>query len=151
MKERNEEKAENEATIQEAEEGKAAVDEAIDVLSKFYKTAAKAELVQVSVKKGVDEDMPDTGFEGSYKASQGAATGIMGMMDVILSDFVRTMETTAKEVKEAAAAFFEFETATKVALGKKKVGFTERETEKEAIFDKALQELLELQPACVDT
>merc|ERR1719399_58908 len=46
-KERADESAENAATISEAEEGAAAVGEALDVLSKFYKTAAKASFVEV--------------------------------------------------------------------------------------------------------
>merc|ERR1719327_1330122 len=57
-KERSDESAENAATISEAEEGKAAIDEAIDVLSKSYKTAAKAELLQQGAHKGIDDDMP---------------------------------------------------------------------------------------------
>merc|ERR1719181_1046579 len=70
-KERNDESAENAATVSEAEEGKAAVEEAIDVLEKFYKTAAKAEdpsLAQVSE----EPDMPDAGFGGAYKGGQSA-------------------------------------------------------------------------------
>ena len=70
-KERNDESAENAATISEAQEGQAAVEQAIGVLEKFYKTAAKAEvLVQVSSKQV--PDMPDAGFEGANKGSQSA-------------------------------------------------------------------------------
>merc|ERR1719214_450153 len=126
-KERNDESAENAATVSEAEEGKAAVDEAIDVLSKFYKTAAKAELLQQGAHKGIDDDMPDSGFSGSYKGSQGASTGIIGMMEVIQSDFVRTIEETEKQEKAAAKEFFEFETSTKSSLGTKKVAKQESE------------------------
>merc|ERR1719388_535837 len=58
---RDEEKTENEETIKEAQEAVDAVAEAIDVLDKFYKTAAKgAALVQSSD----TPDMPDAGFEG---------------------------------------------------------------------------------------
>merc|ERR1719197_2022860 len=59
---RDEEKAENAATVSEAAEGKDAVEMALDILKKFYEKAAKAELIQ----KGVDDDLPDAGFEGSY-------------------------------------------------------------------------------------
>merc|ERR1719160_2498466 len=60
-KERSDEQAENEATIKESEEGKAAVDEALDMLDKFYKTAAKNKvLVQTgSTSKKEDPEMPD--------------------------------------------------------------------------------------------
>merc|ERR1719217_70442 len=166
-KERNDESAENAATVEEAEEGQAAVEEAIGVLEKFYKTAAKAEnpsLLQV----GQVPDMPDAGFGGAYKGGQSASTGILGMLDVIKSDFVRTIKETEKAEKAAAKEFMEFETTTKVSLGTKKVAKSAKEgelteveasidedntslTEEQSLLDKAVQEIIELQPACVDT
>merc|ERR1719174_1712870 len=166
-KERNDESAENAATVSEAQEGQAAVEQAIGVLEKFYKTAAKAEvLVQVSSKQV--PDMPDAGFSGANKGSQSASTGILGMLDVIKSDFVRTIKETEKAEKAAAKEFMEFETTTKVSLGTKKVSKSAKEgeltetessidedntslTEEQSLLDKAIQEIVELQPACVDT
>merc|ERR1719265_236094 len=62
---RADEKAQNAATVKEAEEGKDAVEMAIEVLSKFYNKAkdAKVELMQQL------PDMPDSGFESgeAYK------------------------------------------------------------------------------------
>jgi len=168
-KERSDESAENEATVSEAEEGKEAVEQAIEVLDKFYKTAAKASFVQESVaQSGVDDDMPDTGFEGANKGSQGAAAGILGMLDVILSDFERTISETEKAEKAAAQQFLEFETTTKVSIGTKTVAKETNSAElseteqslredkdsmvsEQELLDKAIQELQELQPACVQT
>jgi chromosome segregation ATPase len=167
-KERSDESAENSATVSEAEEGKEAVEQAIDVLSKFYKTAAKAEVFTQESASGVDDDMPDTGFKGANKGSQGAAAGILGMLDVILSDFERTISETEKAEKNADKEFLEFETTTKVSIGTKTVGKETNEAElqeteqnlreekddmtsEQELLDKALQELQELQPACVQT
>merc|ERR1719478_783864 len=69
-KERNDESAENAATVQEAEEGQEAVEEAIGVLEKFYKTAAKA--ADPSLLQASQPDMPDAGFGGAYKGGQSA-------------------------------------------------------------------------------
>merc|ERR1719178_465200 len=79
-------KAENAATVEEAKFGLEAIKMAIDILSKFYKTAAKA---TVSLAQGPADDAPDAGFQAfeAYTGSQGAAGGIIGMMEVIQSDF----------------------------------------------------------------
>merc|ERR1719169_33852 len=166
-KERNDESAENAATVEEAEEGQAAVEEAIGVLEKFYKTAAKAAdptLLQV----GQVPDMPDAGFGGAYKGGQSASTGILGMLDVIKSDFVRAIKETEEAEKAAAKEFMEFETTTKVSLGTKNVAKTAKEgeltevngsidedntslTDEQSLLDKSIQEIIELQPACVET
>jgi len=169
-KARKDESAENEATISEAKEGLEAIEEAIDVLSKFYKTAEKAAAASLMQKKasGVDEDAPDAGFDEKSKGNQAASTGILGMMDVIKSDFERTISETEKQEKQANREFLEFETTTKVSLGTKKVGKSAKEAEltetkadlveakdsmmeKQGALDKTIQELTELQPACVDT
>merc|ERR1719169_10091 len=166
-KERNDESAENSATVTEAEEGQAAVEQAIDVLDKFYKTAAKAENPSLLEEKQVP-DMPDAGFSGANKGSQSASTGILGMLDVIKSDFVRTIKETEKAEKAAAKEFMEFETTTKVSLGTKKVAKSAKDGEltevnasidedntslvdEQSLLDKSIQEIVELQPACVET
>merc|ERR1719420_1473149 len=166
-KERNDESAENAATVSEAQEGQAAVEQAIGVLEKFYKTAAKAEVfVQVSSRQV--PDMPDAGFQGAYKGGQSASGGILGMLDVIKSDFVRTIKETEKAEKAAAKEFMEFETETKMSLGKKTVTKDAKDgeltevnasidedstslTAEQTLLDKSLQEIIELQPACVET
>ena len=97
--------------------------------------AAKAEVfVQVgaSTHKGVDDDLPDTGFSGANKGSQGAATGIIGMLEVIRGDFVRTIKATEKAEKEAETEFIEFERTTKVSISTKETTKTSNEAEKAA-------------------
>merc|ERR1719235_367077 len=81
-KTREDESAENAATVQEAQEGLEAVNEAIDILDKFYKTSAKADVeflqthANATRTKDPADDLPDAGFAGAYKASQGASTGV---------------------------------------------------------------------------
>merc|ERR1719313_2998125 len=143
----------------------------MDVIkSDAYKTAEKAAAASFAQKKvsGVDDDMPDAGFDETNKGGQGASTGILGMMDVIKSDFERTISETEKQEKNADREFLEFETTTKVSLGTKKVGKSAKEAEltetkadlteakdsmmeKQEALDKSIQELIELQPACIDT
>merc|ERR1719171_3239074 len=164
-KERNEESAENEVTIKEAEEGQEAIEEALDMLSKFYKTAAK-NTVLMETGETQTPDMPDAGFDGAYTGGQSGAKGILGMMEVIRDDFKRTVDTTSKAEKQAAKDFLEFETETKMSLASKTNTKTAKETEhadvvntidedytsmvdEQNLLDKSLQELIELQPACV--
>merc|ERR1719171_2451314 len=166
-KERNEESAENEVTIKEAEEGQEAIEEALDMLSKFYKTAAKnTVLMETGESQTQMPDMPDAGFDGAYTGGQSGAKGILGMMEVIRDDFARTVKTTEAAEKAAAKDFMEFETETKMSLATKTNTKTAKEQElaetrveidedntsmvdEQKLLDKALQELIELQPACV--
>merc|ERR1719316_1001014 len=99
-KERKDEKAENANTVTEAKAGLDAVKMAIDILDKFYKTAAK-ENVDLSLAQGPLDDAPETSFETgeAYTGAGGESGGIIGMMEVIQSDFERTISET-KEAEE---------------------------------------------------
>jgi hypothetical protein len=168
---KTDETEENAATIKEAEEGVAAISEAMDVLDKFYKTAAKASLIEevspsLLQAEGMQPDLPDAGFSNdAYTAQQGGAHGILGMMEVIKSDFERTVKVTAKAEKDAAKEFLEYETETKKSLAIKKNAQSAKDAElretidtineqmdnlkeEQVLLDKAVQELLELEPAC---
>jgi len=86
---RNEEKAKNKATMEDATVAKLAVEKAMRVLSQFYDKASKATaLVQAKTKQPVPEtfDKPFTGMGGEG--------GILGMLEVILSDFERLARET---------------------------------------------------------
>merc|ERR1719198_1146185 len=97
---RSEEKSKNTETIADAVAAQKAVTEAMAVLKEFYANAAEATaLVQ----------KPDI-FDSPEKGQQGAATGVIGMLEVILSDFARLeAETTAAE-KKAQKEYDEFMT-----------------------------------------
>merc|ERR1719443_1161217 len=153
------EKAENEETIKTAQEGLVAIEMAMDILTKFYKTAAKATVLA----QGPMDDAPDSGFKSGE-----AYTGIIGMMDVIKSDFERTIKVTEEEEAKAQKEYQKFMTETGMSLAEKKVAKEEKEgylddavqklseaqeklDNESALLKTAISELLELQPACVDT
>merc|ERR1719230_1690491 len=75
-KDRAVEKAENKATVIEAEEGLKAISEAIDIMKKFYLTTAK-ETVDLSFVQGPAEDAPEQtfGIGDAYKGAQSESTG----------------------------------------------------------------------------
>merc|ERR1719428_2169689 len=83
---REKEKVENTATIKDAKEAQEAVNQALVVLREFYsKQAALLQGTQV----------PEM---AAYKGMGGAKKGVVGMLEVILSDFARLeAETTADE------------------------------------------------------
>merc|ERR1712224_991908 len=103
---RNSEKADNEATISTAEEGKTAVELAINILKEFYDNAfiQTGKYVPPNADrsgKTVADRAPEV-FSGSYHGSQGASNGI-------LSDFERTIDTTEDAEDSAASSFATFE------------------------------------------
>merc|ERR1719174_1094238 len=73
---RNAEKAENVATIADAQAGSAAVKSALVVLRDFYSAQAA----------GFVQQVPEM---ASYGGMQSAKGGVVGMLEVIVSDFVR--------------------------------------------------------------
>merc|ERR1719262_547222 len=113
---RAEEKEENMATLQTAKEGHDAVNEAIGVLEKFYKGAAKGKVSLLS--RGVDDDAPET-VTGANTGNQEAASGILGTLAVIKADFENTIKTVKGNEYDAERAFAEFTTTTNGSLSSK--------------------------------
>merc|ERR1719378_1367207 len=93
---REKENAENEATIKDAKAAQEAVKQALEILHEFY--SSQEAMLQT---RQVPELAP-------YKGMHSAKKGVIGMLEVILSDFARLeAETTAAE-KQAAAEYDEF-------------------------------------------
>merc|ERR550537_1548666 len=141
----------------------------MDILDKFYKTSAKAE-VDLKLVQGPLDDAPDAGFDNgeAYKGAQAESGGIIGMLEVIESDFVRTITETKKAEAEAEKDFLDFMTESGKSLAESKVAETEKtklkdeadsnfsDAEEELgaqmkILTTSIEELMELKKACIDT
>merc|ERR1719265_1386563 len=89
---RDEEKAKNQAVIQDAKDGQRAVEMAIKVLKDFYAKASEASFLQGG------EELEQV-MKEPYQPSEDG--GIMGMLEVILSDFAR-LEAETQSAEDAA-------------------------------------------------
>lgn len=170
---RDTEMAENQETLAEAEAGREATMDAIKILSDFYKTVSKEEVDLGFVQKngkGPMDDAPDAGFEtgDSYQGGQGESGGILGMLDIIKSDFERTMTTTTKAEAESEKEHGKFVDETGVSVFEKRTAIDLKTKEKDDAIEEiteddeslhsqteilkvAINELLDLQPMCVST
>jgi len=237
--ERAEEKADNNRTVSEAQEGLHAVEEAVRILSQFYGAAAKAAAVAATGQQQLllhqppqqrqqqqqqpplqqrprlqpkqqqqpqqqqqqtpqqpqqqhhqpqqqvaqvkllaafvsqtrpNEDVPEAGFDidEAYLGAQGAATGILGMLEVIKSDFRRTVQEVLAEEASEQAEFLEVMTSIEKSEAEKQVAIDTMNgyksdstamylTAQDSLKDKvevvrtALEELIKLKQVCVDT
>merc|ERR1719162_1466860 len=168
-KSRVDEKAENKNTVAEAKAGLAAVKMAIDILDKFYKTSAKAK-VDLSLAQGPLDDAPDAGFKTgeAYQGAGAESGGIIGMMEVIQSDFERTISETKASEAAAKKDHLDFMTETGMSLAKKNMADKEKTNLKDETDNKyddaedsmtaqskllvsSIEELIELKAQCIDT
>jgi len=167
---RNEEKAANEKTLDMSKGGKEAVESAISVLKDFYDGAGFFQYTPPDSDRDgntVGDLAPKTSFDDDYKGKQGASKGILGMLEVILSDFERTIESVTKDEKAGEKAFKKFEKETKKDIDDKEDEKTSKEgdvadaedaiteakdnlNEAKNLKDGALEELAKLKPMCVD-
>merc|ERR1740121_3368128 len=149
--------------------GIAAVSEAIDILMKFYGTAANSEVSMLAKKKGPEEDAPETFKAGeAYHGDQGANEGITGMLEVIKSDFERTVTETEKAEQQAEQDHLAFMTESGKSKAQKEVAKKERTKQKDETMEKLssdqedldsqtsvlqakIEELMQLHETCVDT
>merc|ERR1719160_2109346 len=105
---REEEKAKNAETIKDAQEAQKAVAQALQVLKDFYEKAGDATaLVQQQ------PTAPEI-FDKPYKGMGGENGGVVGMLEVILSDFERLEAETKAAEEEAQAEYDKFMTDSEV-------------------------------------
>merc|ERR1719399_1784886 len=90
--------------VADAKEAQTAVKAALKVLKAFYKKAAAATAFTQTEQPAI--------FDKAYKGMGGSSTGVLGMLDVILSDFVRLEEETSTEEADAQRTFDEFASET---------------------------------------
>merc|ERR1711939_1158513 len=95
---REDEKAKNAETIKDAQEAQTAVAQALTVLKEFYAKASEATaFVQ----------QPEV-FDQPYKGMGGMAGGVVGMLEVIESDFARVQAETSAAEAQAAKEYEQF-------------------------------------------
>mmetsp|Transcript_156478 Transcript_156478/g.272257 ORF Transcript_156478/g.272257 Transcript_156478/m.272257 type:complete len:667 (+) Transcript_156478:94-2094(+) len=95
---RKKEKETNEETIADAKEAQAAVSQALTVLKDFYAKAAEATSFA---------QQPEI-FDSPYKGMQAENGGVVGMLEVILTDFERLEAETATSEASAQKLYTEF-------------------------------------------
>jgi len=155
---REEEKSRNTETIADAKEAQTAVAQALSVLKEFYAKAGEATvLVQ----------QPEI-FDKPYKGMQGESGGVIGMLEVIQSDFARLEAETLAAEEEAQKQYDGFMTDSEVDKAqktkdsehkiKKKQDQEQALEEKGADLEGTQQELDaalayydKLKPSCVDS
>merc|ERR1719310_2329740 len=153
---REKEKAQNLATIEDAKAAQVAVKQALEILNEFYssQTAEAALLQQVPELK-------------AYKGMQGAKGGVIGMLEVILSDFARLEAETTADEKQAEAEYTSFmadatadkkakhEREVKLKLEKDQAEFEKGQLEEDLALvkeelDRANKYFEYLKPACLE-
>merc|ERR1719277_905211 len=156
-KQRAAEKDQNEATIADAKAGNAAVKQALVILREFY---AKQSLLQ----EGKMRQVPEM---EEYKGMGGEKTGVVGMLEVIESDFARLDADTTEAEAQAARAYDEFmadasadkkqkhDTEVKLKLKKDQAEFEQSQTNKdleavEAELATANEYYEKLKPSCLE-
>merc|ERR1719379_1558984 len=152
---RTEEKATNTEAMKDAAAGEEATKAALVILKEFY--ASQASLLQ-------QQQVPEM---AAYKGMQNAKTGVVGMLEVISSDFTRLFADTKASEEAAAAEYKSFMTDAaaskkakhdlefKTSLEKDQTEFEKGETQKDLEatqqeLDKALEYQQYLKPVCLE-
>merc|ERR1719281_866371 len=167
------EKAENTKTLADANAGLAGVTKAMKILKDFYDNALIQTKTQYKPPKGdasgntVGDLAPDS-FSGDFAGNQDAASGIIGQLDVIKSDFEGTIDATKTEESDSVSEFDSYKSETEGDISEKEGSVKTKEGEVKSTTGElmdfkdnlkehtelkadALEELAKLKPACVDT
>jgi len=156
---RAEEKATNTETILDSEEAQTAVAQALTVLKEFYAKAGEATAL-------LQQPAPEI-FDSPYKGMQAENGGVIGMLEVIESDFARLESDTKAAEATAQKEYDEFMTDSKVDKAEKTTDIehktAKKQDETQALtvkkedlegtqkeLDAALAYFDKLKPSCVD-
>jgi len=118
---RNEEKAKNTETISDSQEAQTAVAQALTVLKEFYAKAAEATAF-------VQE--PEI-FDKPYQGMGGESGGVVGMLEVIESDFARLEADTKASEASSQKEYDEFMTDSEVDKTKKSTDIEHKTAKKQ--------------------
>jgi len=166
---RSGEKATNMQTIADATAGKSAVDQAITVLEDFYAVSLAQYTPPKSDREGltVTDRAPELSYSGDYRGKTEASTGIIGLLEVISSDFERTISTVDSSETDAQSKFETFANVTGESIAAKDKEMTDKESQvtsaesaimeaKDKLLDaktlheESLSELEKLKAMCVE-
>lgn len=139
-KQRDAEKATNEATIQDAQEAQTALAQALAVLKEFY---GKAKDATALIQHKKVKQMPDI-FDSAYKGMQSESGGVIGMLEVIESDFSRLEADTQSSEATSQSAYDKFMEDSRVDKAAKEASSTHKtaqKADKEGVLTTALQDL----------
>eukprot|EP00419_Tripos_fusus_P021120 CAMPEP_0172736214 /NCGR_PEP_ID=MMETSP1074-20121228/114470_1 /TAXON_ID=2916 /ORGANISM="Ceratium fusus, Strain PA161109" /LENGTH=688 /DNA_ID=CAMNT_0013565377 /DNA_START=10 /DNA_END=2076 /DNA_ORIENTATION=+ len=167
------EKVENQRTVKDSEAGAEAVKKAIAALQEHYAKQGDA-MVQLAYKppksdregNTVSDLAPET-FEGEYTGKVTESKGVIGLLEVIQSDFERTASTTIEKEKLAEQEFQKQSGEMKSSIEEKEKAKSTKEGEVEkknaeltglkddlkshsALHEGAQDELQKLKAACTD-
>merc|ERR1719299_28088 len=121
---RGKEKAENTKTLADATAGLAGVTKAMKILKDFYDNAFVQTHAAYKPPKGdasgntVGDLAPDS-FSGDFAGNQDAASGIIGQLDVIKSDFEGTIDATKTAESDAESEFDSYKSDTETDIDTK--------------------------------
>jgi prefoldin subunit 5 len=107
---RQEEKSTNAATIKDAQEAQTAVARALTVLQEFYAKAGEA----TALLQQQEQPVAPAIFDAPYKGLQAENGGVVGMLEVIQSDFARLEAATKAAEATAQEEYDQFMTDSKV-------------------------------------
>jgi len=105
---RTAEKARNAQTVKEADEAVVAVQRALGVLQEFYAKAAKSTALTQERMQQALHQAPPKALDSKPFTGMGGEGGILGMLEVILSDFERLLMETTQAEAAADAEYTQF-------------------------------------------
>jgi len=160
-KQRQEEKATNTETVKDAQDAQTAVAQALVVLKEFYAKAAES---TAFVQTGQAPDV----FDSPYKGMGAESGGVVGMLEVIESDFARLEAETSSSEATSQKQYDGFMTDSKVDKAQKSTdsehktakkqdqeqALTSKSSDLEGTqkeLDAALAYYDKLKPSCVDS